>query len=181
MIFNAEGLLEPQREHGRFLANSLVENGLSFDSTVMGGGKTYTGAALARFLFHNTNKKVVVICPRKVVGNWKDTLGTFGIQAQVIINLDKLVRGKTKWLKYRRETVAERKDGGVDRMMLAVLNFPSDWFIIIDEVHRCKGMTSLSAGVLMAVKRQGYQFHMASATAASRRSPMAASSPVSAA
>lgn len=165
MTFDSAGLLEPQREHGRFLANSLIENGLSFDATVMGGGKTYTGAALARFLFHNTQKKIVVICPRKVTGNWKDTLALFGIEAKVIINLDKLVRGKTKWLKYRRATKEERKNG-IEKMMLAVLKFTPDCLIILDEVHRCKGMTSLSAGVLMAIKRQGYQFHLTSGTAA---------------
>jgi hypothetical protein len=165
MIFDVNGLLEPQKEHGRFLANSLIENGMSFDATVMGGGKTYTGAALGRFLLQNSNRKIVVICPRKVSGNWEKTLAQFGIEAKLIINLETLVRGKTKWLKYRRATKQENADG-IKKMMLAVLKFPSDWFIILDEVHRCKGTTSLSAGALMAIKRQGYQFHITSGTAA---------------
>jgi hypothetical protein len=176
MIFETKGLLEPQHEHGRRLANSLVVNRISWDGTVTGGGKTYTAGALARFLsgLDLSGRKVFVICPRKVKGTWRDTLKQFGVVPQDIVNLEKLVRGSTKWLKYRRATKQERADG-IEEMMLTVLKIPSDWIVLIDEAHRCKGISSLSAGVLMALKRQGYQFHMMSATLATSPLDMRAS------
>lgn len=176
MNFNTEGLLDPQKEHVLKLATSIFWNGVAWDGSETGCGKTYCGAAVAR----NFNGPIVVVAPRIHLQTWKEILNSFGKEATVYINLEKLCRGNTKWLKYKKPAAKVvdpndpqpkkarkfRPDETMARYYNAVINFPPGALVLVDESHRCKGVNSLSAGFLMSLKRQGYKILLMSATQA---------------
>jgi hypothetical protein len=162
-MFNTTGLLEPQVPHAERLIDSLYLNGVAFDGSDTGVGKTYVAAAVAREM----NSPVVVICPKLVKPTWIKVLAQFGVKASLIINFEKLCRGNTPYLKYNR---CQK----YDRWKNSVIKLPAGSFVILDESHRCKGPNSLSAGMMIALKRQGYRTLNLSATAATSATEMKA-------
>lgn len=176
MIFNTNGLLEPQKDHAIKLCDSLFYNGVAWDGSETGCGKMYVGSAIAR----NFDGPIVVIAPKMILRKWKEVLNSFGKEAVCYINFELLCRGNTKWMKYRshakpavdtanKEGKKARRfhpDEKVAKYFNAVLYFPAGALIIVDESHRCKGVNSLQAGLLMSLKRQGYKLLMLSATQA---------------
>jgi hypothetical protein len=60
------------------------------------------------------------------------------------------------------------------RYQLVRSKFPTGALIIVDESHKCKGTTSLNAGLLMDLKRQGYKMLLLSATQATNPTEMRA-------
>lgn len=180
MNFDTTGLLEPQKEHAIKLCDSLFFNGVAWDGSETGTGKTYAAAAIARHF----NGPIVVIGPKIILRKWKEILNSFGKDAVVYINYEKLCRGNTKWLKYRKYAkqavdTANQEDMGakkrfrkfhpdetIQRYFNAVVYFPAGSLVILDESHRCKGINSLQAGLMMSLKRQGYKVLMLSATQA---------------
>lgn len=164
--FNTAGLLEPQKEHAIKLMTSLCWNGVAWDGSETGCGKTYSAAAIARHF----DGPIVVVGPKVILRKWKEILNSFGKEAVVYINFEKLCRGNTKWLKYQRTKKDPnskfRPDETLARYYNAVIHFPAGALIIVDESHRCKGINSLQAGLLISLKRQGYKVLMLSATQA---------------
>src|SRR6185369_5854447 len=98
MTFNADGLLNPQIPHAKFLAQAQERLGRSWDGSSTGTGKTYAACAIIR----HTGMKFVVLCPKLAIPTWQKTLDLFGLKAEFIINYDKLVRGSTPYLKYAK-------------------------------------------------------------------------------
>jgi hypothetical protein len=170
MSFNSKGLLKPQIEHAEFLADAQKRLGKSWDGSHTGTGKTPTACSIIR----DSGKPFVVLCPRNAIPTWKHWLKEFGLEAKAILGYEKLVRGSTPWLKYARlkkDKEAIRQILGVqenemDAYLETVLKFPKDWLVVCDESHRGKGVTSLTAGIFIALKRQGYNCHLMSATQA---------------
>lgn len=175
--FNTDGLLEPQKEHATKLCDSLFNNGVAWDGSETGCGKMYVGSSIAR----NFDGPIVVIAPKLILRRWKQVLNSFGKEAILYINFEKLCRGNTKWLKYRQAAkpavdLANKEvkkkprrfhpDERIAKYFNAVLYFPAGALIIVDESHRCKGINSLQAGLLFSIKRQGYKLLMMSATQA---------------
>lgn len=171
--FDTTGLLDPQRNHAEKLADSLFYNGVAWDGSETGTGKTYSAAAIAR----NFDGPIVVIGPRSILRQWKKVLKQFGKEPAVLVNYELLCRGNTPWLKYRKHpkpaldaaNKEHRKfhpNEQVAKYFNAVLYFPAGALIILDESHRCKGINSLQSGLLMSLKRQGYKVLMLSATQA---------------
>src|SRR5260221_10212556 len=95
--FNTKGLLEPQVPHAKKLADSIFFNGVAWDGSETGTGKTYAGAAVARAF----KGPIVVVGPKIILKKWKEILNQFGREAVVYINYEKLCRGNTPWLKYK--------------------------------------------------------------------------------
>lgn len=157
-MFNTDGLLPPQIPHAIKLRDSILQNGVAWDGSITGAGKTYVACSIARDL----KRPFVVICPKISIPMWERMVKEFGLNAKLIINFEKLARGNTKWLKYKRN----KKGEDLPDFLLANLKFPTDWLIILDESHKCKGVTSLNAGIMFAIKRQGYSSHLMSATQA---------------
>jgi hypothetical protein len=150
----------------------------------------YVGSCIARHF----GGPIIIVAPKLILRKWKEVLAEFGVKDTperpiIFINYEKLCRGNTKWLKYRkmarkpadlanREKVKYNKHGKVVKKGLfrpdetiaryfnAVIYFPAGSLVILDESHRCKGINSLQAGFLMSLKRQGYKVLMASATQA---------------
>ena len=160
MSFNSTGLLEPQIPHSELLANSLVTNGISCDFSGTGMGKTYVGAAIARF----TNEPFAVISPKLNIPKWEATLKTFGLKPEFIINYEKLARGNTDYYHYRSKGMKE-----VPEFLRGQFKLPrgkKNIRLLLDEGHRCKGHESLNAGLVYAATEQGIPMHIMSATMA---------------
>lgn len=153
---NPKGLYQPQISHAQTLLNSLLTHNIAWDASAVGTGKTYSAAAISRELKH---KPLVVICPKIIIPVWERILSLFDNKADIIINYEKLCRGNTKWLKYNKKI-------GPVRFLQADIKLPKDAFIILDESHKCKGMTSLNSGLLIGLKRQNFTTLLLSATQA---------------
>jgi len=149
------GLLAPQIDHAKRLLDSLYLNGVASDLSETGCGKTFVSACIAKGI----NCPVVVIAPKLVLPVWEKVLALFGVKADVLINYEKLCRGNTPWLKYNECHKTER-------WMNTHIKFPPGSLIIMDESHKCKGPTSLQAGLMVAAKKQGYRALLLSATQA---------------
>ena len=152
--FDFSKLLPPQREHAIKLIDSLYTNGVAFDASQTGCGKTYVATWIAK----NLNSPVVVICPKIVINSWKTVFSEFGIKAHVIINYEKLVRGNTEHLSF--------KDGKDNLPSDYVINFPKNSLVIVDECHKAKGWNSKNSDMLIAIKNNQYKLLILSATAA---------------
>src|ERR1035441_4065938 len=98
MTFDTTGLLEPQKDHTIRLADSIFYNGIAADLSETGCGKTFCAAAVAR----NFDGPIVVVGPKQILRKWKEILNKFGKEAVCYINFEKLCRGNTNWLKYRK-------------------------------------------------------------------------------
>ena len=162
-MMNFESLLEPQRNHAVTLLNSLYLNGVAFDSSQTGTGKTYVASWIAKQL----NVPIVVICPKVAIKTWNTVLSTFGIKADLVINYEKLTRGNTKYYTYNDKEYFKGKTAKAWYMSRGLnVNFPIGSLVIFDEVHRCKGMKSLNSELLVACKNFNYKLLKLSASAA---------------
>lgn len=155
----ASKLLGPQLAHAKTLLDSIYFNGFAADLSETGCGKTYSACAIAKEL----NVPIVVICPKVVIPTWKKVLTSFGIVPTLVINYEKICRGNTQWMTYDKNKYADKKNwesSGID------LHFPKNCLVIVDEVHKCKGHSSLNGDFLIACKNHGYKSLVMSATAA---------------
>jgi hypothetical protein len=155
----SDKLLKPQRQHAKTLLDSIYLHGYASDFSDLGTGKTYVAAAVAAEL----KVPIVVVCPKIVIPNWHKILNMFGVKGALVINYEKLCRGGTKWLKYDKKKFFNKKNW---QSVGISLHFPKNCLVICDEVHKCKGNTSLNSDFLLACKNHKYKLLMASATAA---------------
>lgn len=163
MIENLDttGLLPPQIPHAKKLLDSLYLNGIACDLSEGGCGKTYSAAWIAK----QFNVPLVVICPKSVKTTWKRVLESFGVKATVLVSYEKLVRGSTPHLTYRKES-KDNNGRELARYQLIDTHFPVGCLVILDEAHKCKSPISLSSGLLVDAKRKGYKLLLLSATIA---------------
>ena len=158
MIFDTTGLLQPQIKHAEFLADALKTHGIAADLSGTGTGKTFVGSAILRHL----QRKFIIICPKLNIPKWKTVLNQFGLSAELIINYEKLARGNITKV-YRYKTKGQKK---IPYFLRGEFRIPKDWIVVLDESHRTKGVESLQAGMLFALKTQGYSILCLSATQA---------------
>jgi hypothetical protein len=167
-LLDTTGLLEPQIPHAFNLLDSIYLNNWAADTSETGVGKTYVAAWLAKQI----GAPLVVICPKAVMPTWKKVLKSFGVEATILVNIEKLVRGSTPHLTFRKPIEKlNPKTGKMEkqdkwRYQLVKLDLPTGCFVILDEAHKCKGVTSLSCGLMIALKKQGYKTLTLSATQA---------------
>ncbi len=164
---DTKGLLEPQVPHATKLLDSLYLNGIACDLSETGTGKTYSAAWIAKTL----GIPVVIICPKSMIPTWDRVMKLFGVKPEIKTNFEKLMRGGTPWVKFRKPSKTKEDQW---RYQLVQAHFPVGALIIVDESHKCKGVTSLNAGLLMALKRQGYKILTLSATQATSPTDMRA-------
>ena len=167
MSFDTTGLLQPQFGHAEHLSKSLTDNGISWDGSATGTGKTYSACAIIR----DQKRKFVVVCPKLAIPEWKRVMAMFGITPEFIINFEKLARGNTPHYKRISQAKYQRKynvdnDVEIPEFLRAEWKIPADWLIVIDESHKCKGVDSLNSGLLFNIKTQGLKAHLMSATQA---------------
>lgn len=158
-MFKTGLLIGDQVPHANTLLDSLHLNGVADDLSETGCGKTYVAVAIAAEM----KRPVIIICPKPVRHKWTKLMQTWGVNPELVINYEKLVRGNTKWLRYDPPP-AGIKD--MPRWALTRLHFPDNALVILDEAHRCKAFNSLCAGVMIACKKQGYKLLNLTATLA---------------
>lgn len=162
-------LLEPQVQHAHSLLNSLFLNGVAFDSSETGTGKTYVAAWIAK----NFNAPVSVICPKAVIKTWTKVLADFGIKANIVINYEKITRGNTKFYSYNNNYWKGNIKGNEWYRSVGIdVNLPSGGLVILDEAHRCKAQNSLNGELMTAIKNAGHNMLVLSATAATNVTEM---------
>lgn len=102
---------------------SIEKNQCILDGSDTGTGKTYTTCALCKEL----NLKLLIICPKSVLHNWRKVTKYFNIEKNVIeiINYDMI-----------------RKNVG------NYLDLPKNTIIIFDEAQKCKNHKTLNGKLL---------------------------------
>lgn len=142
-------LTEKQKPLAESLLKSLRLNGVSFDTSEMGAGKTYIASWVASQL---SNEKILVICPKQVVSDWRYTLSQFGVEAEV--------------LTYRKATL--RKD--LFRMVKMRYYVKAEYLgdhglVIFDEAHALGGGSKTKQGAMsLALTAKKVKQHFMSAT-----------------
>lgn len=163
MTIDTTGLLPPQVKHVQKLVDSLYLNRFAVDMSETGTGKTYAAAAVVREL----NRPFAVICPKSVIHQWSGILKGFNLKAVTIINYEKLVRGNTPWLKWKKgQQDPLRPFDEKAKREIPVFTFPQDTLIVIDEGHKCKGTDTSNSWMMVAAKLQNYRVLVSSATVA---------------
>jgi len=157
---NIKNLLPPQIPHTKKLLDSINTNGFSVDMSDLGTGKTYVAASLAL----NLNVPVVVVCPKISMHTWNAVFKLFGITPYAVINYEKLIRGSTMYLKYKKKLYVNGKHWESGNAIS--INFPDNALVILDEAHKTRGAKSHTSRFLVALKHHGYKFHLMSATIA---------------
>ena len=162
------GLLEPQKKHSKKLIDSIYLNGAALDMSHTGCGKTHVACFIAKQLAC----PVVVICPNNIKHVWRDTLALFGIKNAIIINYELLVRGNTEYLNYDLNKFHATPKWWLSEGLN--INFRKDSFVIVDELHKSRGQTSLTCDLVVALKNLKYKVLGLSATAATSVADMKA-------
>lgn len=171
-LLDTAGLLPPQVPHAMRLLDSIYLNGMACDLSETGVGKTYTASWIAK----QYNAPIVIICPKSVMPEWNRILSEFKVKPSVMENFEKIMRGNTPYVKYGKPKIDPKtgKARETARCHLVEVYLPPGCLVIVDESHRCKGATSLNAGLLIALKRQGYKVLTLSATQATDPTEMRA-------
>ena len=162
MQIDTTGLLEPQFKHVKTLVDSLYVNGHAVDMSETGTGKTYAAAAVIREM----NRPFAVICPKSVIHQWEKILKIFNLKAIAVINYEKLGRGNTKFMKWKKLPDPVRPY--VENATADVPHFKFDinTLVVVDEGHKCKGNNTSNSWMMIALKLQGYKVLVSSATVA---------------
>lgn len=157
-------LLSPQIPHAFRLLDSIYLNGIACDLSETGCGKSYVAAWIAK----QYNGPIVLICPKSVIPTWKKIFDQFGVTDAILTNYEKVMRGGTPYVSYREQTIdpTTKRKKEDPRYTLVTVNLPTGCLVILDESHKCKGTSSLNAGLMIALKRQGYKVLTLSATQA---------------
>jgi superfamily II DNA or RNA helicase len=148
-----------QEEHALRLMDILRTHKSALDSSETGCGKTIVGAEIARRTIKTDLMPVLVVCPKAVIPAWERELKERGIWPAHVINYDKLRGGKTQYGHWeKRRWVWDLDDHAL---------------IIFDEAHRCAGIDTKNAKMLIEAKDR-YRVLMLSATLASSPTQMRA-------
>lgn len=163
MSINYSGLLGPQIPHLARLIHSINENGYALDLSETGTGKTYVASALVRAM----ERPFFVICPKTVKPQWEKILILFGLKATAIVNYEKICRGTSRWMKWKKKKDPLLPNNPRAKREIPEFTFPPESVVIVDEGHRCKGLDTSNSWMLIGLTLQSYKVLVASATAAS--------------
>jgi hypothetical protein len=162
MQIDTTGLLEPQFKHVQKLVDSLYKNKFAVDMSETGTGKTYAAAAVLREM----NRPFVVICPKSVINQWEGILKTFKLKATTIVNYEKLVRGNTKWMKWKKLQDPLKPWEEKATREIPHFKFAPNTLVVVDEGHKCKGADTSNSWLMVSLKLQNYRVLVSSATVA---------------
>ncbi len=127
-------LYAAQEEHVGKLVHALQKHRAALDSSETGTGKTVCAIETAKRL----GASIFVVCPKIVIPSWERTCAEQGTKALGILNYEKLRTGKTRFGHWSGKQFEWK--------------IPSEALIVWDEVHRCQGMWSQNAKMLIAAK-----------------------------
>lgn len=148
MTSKIKKILKPyQYDHANDLYNDLLINGICFDTSDTGTGKTYSAIAVAKIL----KMKVFIICPKTIVSFWQNiATNVFGVDILGISNYSLLVkckyydnRGKSTDCPYINRTKDQNS---------FIWKIPKNTIIIFDEVHKCCNPNAYNGQLLLSLK-----------------------------
>jgi len=139
-----------QQAHVERLWSILSRSNSALDSSETGCGKTVCAAEIARL----HAGPVLVICPKAVIPSWERELSERGITAHVT-NYEAVRTGRNKAL-----------GSWTPRGKQWVWALPKGTLVVFDEAHRCGGIGTQNAKMLLEAKDR-YKVLMLSATIAS--------------
>lgn len=131
------------------LLQALRNHGGALDSSSVGTGKTLKAVEIVR----DSGRPCFVICPKIVIPSWQGAFAEQGLPVPPVMNYEKLRTGNTPFVSKKFKKVF-------------TWNLEPGTLIIFDEVHKCKGETSINGALLKTAREQGYPCLMLSATAA---------------
>ena len=158
-------LFPRQHQAHDFFLKRLQSGGNTLDSSDMGTGKAVVACHLARSL----GKPVTVIAPKAVLPSWEREMEEVGIKPTFVFNLEKLKTGRTDYL---NKIVTPRGGKKVVAFQWDTQQLPLDTLILVDEIHKCKGMYTANSKMLTALVNQGYRVHGMSGTSCEDPSEM---------
>lgn len=154
-----------QIEHVQNLQYAIEHNGIAFDGSDTGTGKTYAAAALAK----NRGLSALVICPKAVIPTWYKVLNELNVPIVMVVNYETLKNGKyykslsafkaeerddCPYITVVREIIRDDmtqqpivSESGVPKTKVTDVqwNIPNDTLVIFDEAH--KGKNGLNAPI----------------------------------
>lgn len=148
---NTKGLRPYQIPHVENLTRSLAAYGAGLDLSDPGTGKTFAAVAVCREL----GLTPAVVCPKSVTSAWERVLAGFGIKPYFISGWE---AAKTE--SFPHGTWNYRTGDYVWKLGKTKI------LLIMDEVHKAKGVDSQNSAMLIAAKAQGLLTLCLSATAA---------------
>lgn len=148
---NSKGLLDYQIPHTENLVRILEKNRYGLDMSDPGTGKTYTAVAACREL----RLTPAIVCPKSVVPAWERVLAGFGIKPYFVTNWEGAKSEGFKHGSFNYRTGVYTWELGRTKILL-----------ILDEVHKAKGVDSQNSAMLIAAKAQDLITLCLSATAA---------------
>lgn len=184
-LFSTGELLDHQIDHVNRLNHIIGTKGSAGDTTPPGGGKTYTGSAVAK----RQCLPVMVFCTKSGISMWWKVLRMWGVPVATVTNYD-MARSShsdsiVKWYDMRdgytevaticpwivkervRQKVSMSSMGGKDNIRFT-WNLPYKCFIIFDEEHAGKNTHtqtfSFIKGAVQASRRYGHKLLYLSAT-----------------
>jgi hypothetical protein len=129
-----KSLYAAQEQHVGQLVRALNKHRAALDSSDTGTGKTLCAVETAKRL----GASIFVVCPKIVVPSWERTAKEQGSKLLGILNYEKLRTGKTRFGHWSGKQFEWK--------------IPNDCLIIWDEVHRCQGLWSQNAKMLISAK-----------------------------
>lgn len=151
LLRNVKGLRSYQVPHVQNLAETLSVHRYALDMSEPGTGKTYSAVAVCREL----GLTPAVVCPKSVVDAWDRVLKGFGIKPYFIAGWEAAKTESFLHGNFNYRTGDYTWKLGSTKILL-----------ILDEVHKAKGVDSQNSAMLIASKAQNLITLCLSATAA---------------
>lgn len=127
-------LYATQSQHVNKLTTALRKHRAALDSSDTGTGKTVCAIEVSKRL----GVPAFVVCPKIVMPSWERTAKEQGTKLLGVLNYEKLRTGKTRFGHWSGKQFEWK--------------LPNDCLFIWDEVHRCQGLWSKNAKMLIAAK-----------------------------
>lgn len=138
----------------RAIVSALQRWGAALDGSDTGTGKTYMALVAMKAL----RLTPTVIAPKTVLPSWRRAAQHVGIRINAI-NYEKVRMGNTEFGSWKTEA----RNGRDHERFVWSADVKA---LIFDEVHRCKGLKTQNASMLVSARAQGIPTIAASATAA---------------
>ena len=141
-------LLSHQMMHVSNLLSCLKHNGIAFDGSATGTGKTYTSLAVCKQL----NLNPIIVCTKSTRSIWKQICKKFSVTPASIVNYE-LLRVCKDYDEHNN--IIKSKYLSIDdkKKYCWNLNFHKT-LLIFDEVHKCKNHLSQLGKLLMSSKHK---------------------------
>ena len=145
-----------QVESTEQLRHSLELHGVAADGSDTGTGKTHKVLYLAK----EYGFRILVLAPKSACIEWENAAAQWGV-GLTAINYEQARSTKTKWGRWH---VPDMGFGRKAKSKVFEWLLPSDVVLVFDEAHKCGGMDTLNAALLIAARRQHIPHILLSAT-----------------